>query len=219
MTKENTPIPQKIWAIIVGFGVIAGILGSMAEFFNFIDVFPSDKSYQLTVFVRDIEGNVVLEHEGELSTTIGNRALRETIGEDGRTNFGDILPEYYSDTITIGIKAKGWKLANENKEFIFEGKPITIMVKKDESLATIKGKVKSRDGQTFIADAKIHVNSDTVITTDQNGNFQIVLPESMSVESEQESYKLSIEKEGYKTKTVEYKANSSNFETRLNTIK
>ena len=125
--------------------VIIGLLGSLAEILNFVNIFSttaSTEKLQLTVFVTDTEGNVVLEHEGELNTSIGNRPMREKIGEDGRTNFGDILPEYNGDTITIGFKAEGWEIADGNNTFVFSGEPIHLKVKKDDSLGIIKGETR-----------------------------------------------------------------------------
>ena len=97
--------PTKGKQIIIAI-VLIGLLGSVLEVSDIINIIPTNISLerlQLTVFVTDTKGNVVLEHTGELNTSIGNRPMRETIGQHGRTNFGDILPEYLGDTITIGF--------------------------------------------------------------------------------------------------------------------
>lgn len=213
-TNPTQPI---IWKYITAAAVIIGILGSLAEVFNLINIFPSKQpaeKHQLTVFVTDTKGNVVLEHEGELNTSIGNRPMRETIGEDGRTNFGDILPEYLGDTITIGFKAEGWEIVDDKKNFVFSGAPIRLTVKKDEGLGTIKGVVRTRDGQGFISGALIRINTDTTVLTNNMGIFKIVLPEKMRVTSASESYDLIISKKGYKT-IDRYYFPESNPEIRL----
>ena len=216
----NATNPRKpiIWKYVTATAIIIGILGSLAEVLNFVNIFsPNLKSekLQLTVFVTDTKGNVVLEHEGELNTCIGNRSMRETIGEDGRTNFGDILPDYLGDTIKIGVKAEGWEIAGDKNTFVFSGGPIQLKVKKDDSLGTIKGIIKTRDGQQFIVGAKVLINTDTLIYSDENGIFNIVLPERMQIKNIATPYTLTISKEGYETKSVYYYAKSSNGDIRL----
>jgi len=64
---------------------------------------------------------------------------------------------------------------------VFDGESKKLKVKKDNSLGIIKGTVKTRDGQEFIANAEIRINSDTIIYSDANGSFKVVLPEDMQV--------------------------------------
>lgn len=189
-------------------GYILGIFGSIASiialFLYFYPINSPSQAPQLTIYVTDVNGNVVLEHKGELNTFIGNRPLNEPIGENGRTNFGDILPEYLGDSITIGFKAEGWELADEKNTFVFDGKPKKLKVKKDDSLGIIKGTVKTRDGQEFIPNAEIRINSDTIIYSDDNGNFRITLPEDMRVRNLSEAYMLTVIKEGFGLRTKLY---------------
>jgi hypothetical protein len=207
-----------IWKYLIATAVIIGILGSLAEILGFINIFPKNVStdkHQLTVFVTDVDGNVVLEHTGELNTSIGNRPMRETIGENGRTNFGDILPEYLGDTLTIGFKSEGWELAEPKNTFLFDGNPIALKIRKDNSLGIIKGVVKTRNGQGFIDNARIMINSDTIIFTDTNGLFKVTLPLNMQVNKVTDGYMLTISKNGYETKSQYFYPKSSDAEIRL----
>jgi len=183
---------------------IVGIIASITCFSMYFFPMNFSQTQQLTVDVTDVNGNIALVHEGELNTSIGNRPLKESIGEDGRTNFGDILPKHLGDTITIGFKADGWELADEKNTFKIDGKSIKLRVKKDDSLGIIKGVVKTRDGKEFIDNAKVIINADTVIFTNKNGIFNVVLPERMRVKNLSESYSLNISKEGFKTNTKLY---------------
>ena len=122
LTGHTNPSKLLIGKYIFITVVVIGLLGSILELSNIINIIPTNESpekLQLTVFVTDSEGNVVLEHTGELNTSIGNRPMRETIGQHGRTNFGDILPEHLGDTITIGFKAEGWEVVDSKKTFVF----------------------------------------------------------------------------------------------------
>ena len=216
----NTINPSKpiIWKYITTAAVIIGMLGSLSEILNFTNIFTEsnlNEKHQLTVFVTDSKGNVVLEHKGELNTSIGNRPMRETIGQHGRTNFGDILSEYLGDSITVGIKAEGWELINPNNKFVFDGSPIYLKIKKDDSLGIVKGVVRTRDGQNFIEGVKILINADTLVFTNVNGLFQVTLPESMRVNKVTDAYSLTASKEGYKTKSIYFYPKSTNAEIRL----
>ena len=173
---------------------------------------------QLTVFVTDTNNNVVLEQEGRINLSLGNRSLNETIGINGRVNFPDILKSCYGDSVIIGLDAKGWEIEGKNK-FIFNGNPIYIKIKKDNSLGIINGIVKSWDGQQFINHASVLINTDTIVFTNSYGVFRIILPENMRVENEIDVYHLTISKEGYKTRTQYYSPNSSDFEIRLEKLK
>ena len=170
---------------------------------------------QLTVFVTDTKGNVVLEHEGRINIPLGNRPLNEVIGANGRTNFPDITAENKGDTIQIGLDAEGWEIADGNNTFLFTGKPIHLKVKRDNTLGIIKGVVKSRDGQEFIEGALVRINTDTAVLTDALAIFKIVLTEKMRVKKETDSYLLTVSMEGYKTKTQYYYPKSSDAEIRL----
>lgn len=214
---ENKSSQLTIWKYITAAAVIIGIFGSLAEISNVINIFPDKKpveKLQLTVFVTDTKGNVVLENEGRLNIPLGNRSLNEVIGANGSTIFPDITGDNKGDTIMIGLQAEGWEIVGDNT-FVFTGEPIQLKVKKDDSLGIIKGIVKSRDGQEFIEGAKIMIGVDTTILSDKNGTFKIVLPESMRVKKETDGYKLTVSKDSYKTVTEYYYPNSSEAEIRL----
>jgi len=214
---ENKSSKSTIWKYITAAAVIMGILGSLAEVVNFINIIPNGKSgeiLQLTVFVTNTKGNVVLEHEGRLNASLGNRSLNEVIGANGRTNFPDITADKKGDTITIGLQAEGWEIIGDNT-FVFTGEPIQLKVKKDDSLGVVKGIVKSRDGQEFIEGAKIMIGVDTAVFSRQDGTFKILLPENMRVKKDTDGYRLTASKAGYKTFTDDYYPKSADAELRL----
>ncbi|PHN08466.1 carboxypeptidase-like regulatory domain-containing protein [Flavilitoribacter nigricans] len=190
---------------------LALLLGGALTFFFIL----KNEDLQLTVFVTDLRGNVAIENNGRLNIPLGNRSLNEEIGPNGRTNFPDITRSNLGDTITIGLEAEGWEIVDGMNTFIFRGEPIRLQVQRDKSLGTIKGVVKSRDGQKFIAGARVRINNDTVITTNELGIFTVVLPELMQVEKVTEAYLLTVSAENYKTTTQHYYPRSSDAEVRL----
>lgn len=214
-TSETSKV---IWKYVKTVAVIMAILGGTAEVLNFLNLFPFNNSHnlQLTVFVTDIKGNAVLENEGKLNIPLGNRSLNEVIGTNGRTNFPDITGDNKGDTIVIGLDAPGWEIVEGKNTFVFTGEPIRLKVKKDDTLGTIKGVVKSRDGQNFIEGALVQINTDTFAVTNKLGVFRIVLPEKMRIKSDLERYLLTVSKEGYETQNEYYSPLSSDAEFRLN---
>ena len=201
------------FAAILSLGTI-NFLTNGSLFDDLLKTLFSSKPEQLTVFVTDINGNAALEYVGELNIPIGNRILNSPIERDGRTNFGDITSDNIGDQITIGLKAEGWEIDGTNK-FLFEGKPIKLTVKRDNSLGKIRGIVMTRDGQNFIDSARITINARTTIYSDTNGFFEIILPKEMRVESDIERYRLTVSKEGYQTATEYFQVRSSDAEIRL----
>ena len=214
VTNPSQPI---IWKYITMAAVIIGILGSLAEVLNVINILPNktNEKLQLTVFVTDIKGNVILENIGRLNIPLGNRSLNEIIGANGRTNFPDITAENIGDTILIGLDAEGWEIVNGKNTFVFIGKSIHLKVKKDDSLGMIKGVVTSRGNRQPIEDAKVLINADTIIFTDVNGIFKIVLPEKMRIKKTTDDYRLTVSKEGYVTIDRYHNPKSSDADIRL----
>lgn len=205
-----------LWKYLILTTLVLVALASLAQLLNILQVGPRHSTpLQLTVFVTDPDGNPVLQQEGRLHIPLGNRALNEVIGENGRTNFGDIALENKGDSIVIGLEAEGWKIVDGKNTFRFTGNPIQLKVKRDNSLSTIKGVVKTRDGQSFIPNATIRINTDTIIRTDTFGVFKVILPPSMSVKRPVDRYLLTVEKIGYETATQYYSPRSSDAEIRL----
>lgn len=183
-------------------------------YFNIKPDNANDQNLQLTIFVKDSQGNVAIENEGELNTSLGNRSLNEPIGAHGRTNFPDITENNIGEVFKIGIDAEGWQIIGEN-EFVFEGEPVDVIVERDKTLGIIKGVIFDREGQEPIDRAKILINSDTIIWSDNEGLFKILLPSSMRIQQMEERYKLTVSKEGYTTITEMYSPFSSLGEIRM----
>jgi len=205
----------KKYKLLIGLGIIILLSLSFSVFFveeSFIEKIKtifniSEADEQLTVFVTDAKGNVVLKNEGKLNIPLGNRLLNEPIGNNGRTNFGDITASNIGDTITIGLKAEGWEIVGTNK-FVFKGKPVKLIVKRDDSFGLIKGIVQSTNGES-IEDAKIMINVDTTILTTQNGMFNVSLPEKWRAKNKTDLYTFRISKEGFVNLEEERSAGSS----------
>ena len=203
----------KLRTIGLLLGGIVSVITLLAGFFKEPEPVDPTPIPQLTVFVTDLNGNVVLEHTGEVNTSLGNRSLRITIGEDGRVNFDDLQKSYIGDTIQLGFKADGWRLANPDTTYVFTGKPIILKIRRD--LGTIKGTVKNRETADYIAGATVRINTDTIVYTDSLGVFNIELPLKYQVPDIHHRYKLEASAKGYETDALFFQPLSSPADFRL----
>lgn len=187
--------------------LIIGLMSSLL-FISYLII-----SLQLTIYIEDEKGNVILENNGELVVNFGNDRRTAMIGEDGRTNFGEIPIKFLWSKIKIGFDVQGYQIVDKKNEFIFKGKPIHLVVSRDNSLGIIEGQVKYQN--EFVADALVLINNDTTVLTDKLGIFKIILPPHMRVNSLEEKYNLTITKDGYISKLAKYYPTASTWEVFL----
>ena len=206
--------PAIAWISILSIVLIAILAPIFSEVFKSA---INDQSLQLTVYVHGQKGkqHIVLENTGKLVVDFDNDRRTAMIGENGRTNFGEIPKKFYNQAISFGLEAPGYELVHPNKQYKMGGKPIYLAVRKDDSLGKISGIVKNRDGSEFIKDALVMIGNDTTTTTDELGIFKITLPVKMQVKDKKSSYLLTIKKEGYQIKTEYYYPKSGDIEIRL----
>ncbi|HAQ19012.1 MAG TPA: hypothetical protein DCR40_07245 [Prolixibacteraceae bacterium] len=194
------------------------ILVSIVSFFSIgIAYFNEPSSTQLTVYVYGPKGkqDIILENIGMLIVDFANDRRTPMIGQNGRTNFGEIPKKFLGKEIGIGLIAEGYKLNKPEKLYKMDGNPIYIPVIKEGNLGSISGIVKNRDGSIFLKDVLIMIGNDTSTITNEFGIFKITLPENMRVPNDKIPYLLTIKKEGFSVKTVYYYPSSKDQEIRL----
>lgn len=174
-------------------------------------------SIQLTVYVHGPQSRqeIVLENTGALIVDFDNDRRKAMIGENGRTNFGEIPAHFRGQFVGIGLEAPGYELIEPKAKWDLDGKPIYLPVKKDDSLGRIKGIVKNRNGSLLLAEATVLIGNDTMTTTNEMGIFNIVLPPHMQVKDDRTPYRLTIQKEAYEMSTEYYYPLSGDIEIRL----
>ena len=209
-SRKRVISKKKTIHIISIFGSIASIIGLT---YFFLPTKP-ETPLQLTIYVTDTNGNVVLENEGELNIPIGNRILHKTIGENGRTNFGEIASKYKDSLITIGFKAKGYELLESKNTFPFTGNPIQLKVQKDSTLGIVKGVVKNREGTDYLEGVLITIYDKKTIT-DNFGAFELTIPAI----NPGQRYLLTASKDGYKMNSDYFYPKGGQVEIRLEEIK
>lgn len=214
-TPQTISGENGLWKKLGYAAIIAGILGGFAEFFNFINLFPggSEEAMQLTVYVQGTNGQPIaeLQNKGKIIVDFGNDRRAPLIGENGRTNLGEIPEKFRGEKIPMVLQAEGYEPAEPAKPYTMDGQPIYFLAKRDNSLGTIQGIVKDRSGQKFIEGALVMIDQDTTLTTDGLGRFKVVLP----LDKQRDTYTLTVKKEGYKVKSEYFKPGTGGMEIRL----
>jgi len=193
------------WILIAATGVLVLYL-----LFKFMG---REDSMQLTVYVQDAAGKPIseLQNKGKVIVDFGNDRRAPLIGENGRTNLGEIPEKFRGETIPIVLEAEGYESLEPDKKYVLDGKQLYYLVRRDNSLGTIQGIVQTRDGSKFIAGALVMVDHDTTTLSDSLGRFRIVLPEKMH----KHEYLLTVKKAGFKDANEMFKPKTTPADIRL----
>lgn len=203
------------WKKVGYAGLILGILASMVKIIEFCNK-PSaanGEAMQLTVYVQGTDGKPVAEiqNSGKIIVDFGNDRRAPLIGENGRTNLGEIPEKFRGEKIPIVLQADGYEPADASRHYIMDGKPVYFLIRRDNSLGRIQGIVKDRSGEKFIAGALVMIDQDSTTTTDSLGRFHLLMPP----DKHKDTYTLTVKKDGYKVKNEYYKPKSGSIEIRL----
>ncbi|GJM31250.1 MAG: hypothetical protein DHS20C18_02510 [Saprospiraceae bacterium] len=197
------------WKYVTATAVIIGILGSLAEVFNFINLIPasSGQTSQLTIYVHGPGGlqDYVLENEGELLVDLDGDRRFAKIGEKGRTVFSEIPAKFIGQSLPIAIQAEGYEAAASESQYKWEEKAIYFKVQRAQQLRKIQGIVKSMHGADFLADVLVMIENEFTTTTDSLGRFSFEMPANRV----REKYTLTFQKTGYESLTEFYYPQSS----------
>lgn len=212
--KNHTP-ENSLWRKIGYAALFAALISGVADLLGIIHIFSSSKedSMQLTVMVQGVDGLPIpeLQNTGKIIVDFGNDRRAPLIGQDGRTNLGEIPQKFRGEKIPLVLQAEGFEATEPDKQYIMEGKAVYFFVKRDSSLGLVQGIVKDRSGENFIAGALVMIDQETTLKTDSLGRFRTVLPP----EKQRDTYTITVKKEGFKVKTDYYKPKSSPTEIRL----
>ncbi|MBC7775196.1 MAG: hypothetical protein H7246_07140 [Phycisphaerae bacterium] len=175
-----------------------------------------DDSMQLTVYVQDAAGKPIaeLQNKGKVIVDFGNDRRSPLIGEDGRTNLGEIPEKFRGGPIPIVLEAEGYEPIEPDKKYVLNGKQVYFLVRRDNSLGIVYGRVTTRDGNEFIAGALVIVSAeggDTSTHTDSMGYFRLLLPEKMH----RREYPLIVKKIGFQVARDKFVPRSTPLDIRL----
>jgi hypothetical protein len=136
---------------------------------------PDTTTFGVTVYVHGSGGkqDVVLRNQGEVMIDFEDYRRPEPIRENGQATFPGIPAKFRNQVVPIVILAKGFEIADKNKQYEISGKAIYVEVRRDESLAKVFGKVKDED--KYLKGVQISIE-DLQTMSDSNGYFMMSIP-------------------------------------------
>lgn len=214
--SHSVTVPREsiFWKKLGYVALIVGIISGLVAIFQpFCKSSAKGDSMQLTVYVQDAESKPIpeLQNKGQIIVRFGHDLRDPVIGENGRTNLGEIPSDFRGKEVEVVLVAEGWEIASPSKKYKMDGGQIYLTVRRDNSLGTIQGIVQTRDGSEFIAGALVMIDHDTTTYTDSLGRFRLVLPEKMH----KESYLLAVKKAGFKDARELYRPKTTPADIRL----
>lgn len=162
-----------------------------------------------------------------LTVTLDNRTPNPNLSYKGGSlilRYGDIAHELpIENNVTFpGIPAsfRGNKIAlhyespgfnNIDTSFEFIENHFVLPIWRDNSLGLIQGIVKDRSGEKLIAGAMIIIDNHSSVYTDSIGFFRL----QISPDKQSNTYLLTVNKKGFKSKSEYFKPNAGPIEIRL----
>lgn len=149
----------------------------------------------ITVFLEDEDGDIILQNEGSLTLTIGNDRRTENIDEKGRVEFRQVSTSFVGDTVQISLAHPDWSFLNNRNSIKVpvDRNIVKLVVVPSENLGIIKGRILDEYGD-FIEGATISI--DTISTmSDSLGRFSLAIPRHMR----QRTLTALVVKEGYRS--------------------
>lgn len=131
-----------------------------------------------------------LSNEARLRFYFPNKTIEKEITFNNEIIITEILTSLKNRKCKIELLDKYW-ITTKDSILIDEG-VIHLNIIPNDRLANIKGRVKSRNLQDLIHDAKIIIDG-IETTSNQNGEFTITMP----IEKRKTNYVIRVEKEGY----------------------
>ena len=207
------------WKYVVGLGVLMGIFGGCSEALTFLGCNKSgsnndNSSTQLTVFVGNEKDSLHIDksliNKAKIIVDFDGDRRSPLIGENGRTNMGEIPTKFRATAIPLSIEADNYEATEPNKTYLMNGKPFYFKIKPKLALRTIEGTVRDAKTLKFLGGVRIICDGESALS-DSLGYFKLIMPSH----KQQERYDLTTEKKNYKTQTTYFVPNSTKADIRL----
>lgn len=194
--------PNHLWKYIIGLGVIMGILGSTAEFCNWIKPTPSSSTatsapFDITVFVHDKTGQHIhyLQNKGEVVMNLKTDKRDERIGDKGEVNFKQIPGEFARTSVTLyldKLDGDAYQVTHPDSQYVLTPDKAIYLETYNSNIARLKGMVRDKATGKRIEGAKVCIE-DACVLTGANGRFLLPIPEAL----QKRSHTVTVQKEGY----------------------
>lgn len=171
---------------------------------------------QLTIYVHGNRGlqDYSSELAGEIVLDMRNDRRVANIGENGRTNFGEISRDFLGENIFISTKIPGFSSEKPDSTYRYDGSPIYLKVIPSIERRILKGNVFNQNATTPIPGVRVETKNISSFT-DSLGFFELRIP----INEVEDKYKLSLSKSGYEPDWEFYYPLLGNHEFRLDSLK
>lgn len=184
--------------------VIGGLLLLLAATFAFFYIQP----YDATIILKKSE-SIQLNRDyppfngGKLSLFINNEVKESQVLDNGEVVFKQLPYTTKGEKMAVKLANPYWKTEQDSIEM---GKTIHLSIVPNGSLGVFRGQVRQEGSAIAIPNVSIQIDTDTALTTDAQGVFNVVLPPKM----QKEQYRLRFSKPGFEPKDT-YQDSSNYF--------
>lgn len=197
--KENT---KSLWQYITAAAIIIGILGSLAEVANFINIIPNKSigtAHTVTVLVHGKDGKdqLVLPNRGLVYLVYGDAKIPEQVNNKGLAIFNQIPERFFSTDAKVEIffedpKGEPYRVAHRDTTYDLKYQTYIPLLVKLEGMEQIKGKVEDFETGDALDSVAIRLFGKTVLSN-VFGEFILDIPE----DEQRQFITLSASKDGY----------------------
>lgn len=189
------------------------VLFSLLVISIIITTYVTTRPFDATIFLNPKSSLVLSDDypkfkEGTLSLFINGKEERKQVLDNGEVNFRQLDFDTKGDWIKAKYDGDYWKLEKDSIEISSE---MNLSVIPDGSLATIFGNTIDENGKA-IANAKVQIDTDTLVYSNDYGVFKIDLP----VKMQKKKYILSTSKFGFQVSRENYSPKSGRIDVLLN---
>ena len=174
--------------------VIGGLVLLLAAVFAFYYVQP----YDATVILQP-SANLQINRAypafqgGKLAVVVNNEVKESQVLANGEVIFKQLPYTTKGEKVAIRLDNPHWKTQQDSIEL---NKSVRLTIVPNGSLGVFRGQVRQEGSAIAIPFVSIQIDTDTTITTDAQGVFNVVLPPKM----QKEQYRLRFSKLGFEPK-------------------
>lgn len=203
ISKDLPERKKTLWRYIAAASIIIGILGSLAEFLNYINIVPNGKSptgsYTVTVLVHGKEGkdDLILPNRGVVYLIYGDAKIPEQINNEGEATFKQIPADFFEPTAKVEIlfqdpKGEPYRVAYPDSLYTLKQKEHIALQVVLLGMDQISGIVENFETGKPIEGANVRIHG---VDTDSNeyGEFTLNIP----IDKQKQFITIRAYKEGY----------------------
>lgn len=183
---EREQTNNKMWKYVTGAAIIIGILGSLAEILNFINIIPENTSTtnSVTILVHGEKGKdeIVLPNRGVVYLIYGDAKFPEQINNEGEATFKQIPNSFFQPEAKVEIifkdpKGESYRAVAPDSLYDLKDNSYIALEVILEGIEQISGIVKDSITGNPIDSAMIRVFGKETFSN-EHGEFVLDIPEN-----------------------------------------